>query len=66
MNYDELDIYSSCMEDLQVLQEEFSSLPSASLSGSNQIRQIIHKLSSKVHREKNQGKKHLGTTENWA
>lgn len=58
MNYDELDIYSSCMEDLQVLQEEFTSMPTTSmaLSCSNQIRQIIHKLSSKVHKEKNQGK----------
>ena len=53
MNYDELDIYSNCMEDLQELQEEFCS-SSASIC-TQQTKQIIHKLASRVHKEKNQG-----------
>ena len=55
MNFEELDAYSTCMEELQIVQEEFTSCL-GSWSCNIQVRIIIAKMALIVHKEKNQGK----------
>ena len=54
MEYEEYDIFSSSLADLECLQREFSSL--LSWTCNNNIKLLINKIASKVHRDKNHGK----------